>query len=419
MAYYPLHFLLVGNGPFANRGCEAIVRGTIAILRCEFGSSIRLTVASFGSPAIIANQAAAENDPAITHVSLSYFLKRWSPIWWARKIDQYLHTNMGVEFRPLDRPAKTAYVALQVGGDNYTLDYGIPPYIHMAIDRFLWHAHVPLCLWGASVGPFSAKPAIERRMFRHLRRMDAILVRETISYGYLRDHGLTRLHRVADPAFAMDPAPPAGVNAHVTIPNGAIGINLSPLMASYITGGNMMTWERLCADIIRSVADATRRPIVLVPHVTVPNGDDHSFLVRVANLFPAGAAPVVLPRDLSAAELKYLISRCVVFAGARTHSTIAGLSSLVPTLSFAYSIKAYGLNQDIYGSQEFCLKPGELTPSVVTERLVFMLANCEPIRARLADRIPDIIADAYKAGPVLRETLEARGYRAEKDDPAL
>ena len=409
MASYPLHFLLVGNGPYANRGCEAIARGTIAILRREFGSGIRVTVASFRPSALIADQMAAEHDPAIAHVSLSSSLKRWRPIWWARKIDQYLHTNMGVEFRPLRRPAKTAYVALQVGGDNYSLDYGIP-YLHMALDRFLWHAHVPLCLWGASVGPFSAEPAIERRMFRHLRRMDAILVRETISHGYLRDHGLIRLHRVADPAFAMDPTPPAGVNAHITIPNGAIGVNLSPLMASYVTGGNIITWERQCADIIRSIADATRRPIVLVPHVMTPNGDDHSFLVRVASLFSAGAAPVVLPRDLSAAELKYLISRCVVFAGARTHSTIAGLSSLVPTLSFAYSIKAYGLNQDIYGSQEFCLKPGELTPSVVTERLVFMLANCKQIRARLADRLPDVIADAYKAGPVLREALEARGY---------
>lgn len=417
MSSFPLHFLLVGNGSYANRGCEAIVRGTIAILRREFGASIRLTVASFGPPAIIADQAAAEYDSAITHMSLSSTVKRWRPIWWARKMDQYLHTNMGVEFRSLQRPARTAYVALQVGGDNYSLDYGIP-YGHMAVDRFLWHAHVPLCLWGASVGPFGAEPAIERRMFRHLRRMDAILVRETISHAYLRDHGLTRLHRVADPAFAMDRVPPSGVNAHVTIPNGAIGVNLSPLMASYITGGNMMTWERQCADIIRSVADATRRPIVLVPHVTAPKGDDHSFLVRVASLFSAGAAPVVLPRDLSAAELKHLISRCVVFAGARTHSTIAGLSSLVPTLSFAYSIKAYGLNQDIYGSQEFCLKSGELTPSVVTERLVFMLANCKQIRARLADRIPAVIADAYKAGPVLREALEARGYRAKKDAPA-
>jgi colanic acid/amylovoran biosynthesis protein len=88
---------------------------------------------------------------------------------------------------------------------------------------------------------------------------------------------------------------------------------------------------------------------------------------------------------------------------------------LVPTLSFAYSIKAHGLNQDIYGGQEFCLKPAELTPSVVTERLVFMLANWVPIRARLANRIPDVIADAYKAGPVLRRALEDRGYQAKKD----
>ena len=78
------HFLLVGNGPYSNRGCEAIVRGTMAILRHEFGDAFRVTLATFESPKIVSNQAALEIDPLITHVSLQ--VDRWSRPWWKRQI---------------------------------------------------------------------------------------------------------------------------------------------------------------------------------------------------------------------------------------------------------------------------------------------------------------------------------------------
>ena len=45
--------------------------------------------------------------------------------------------------------------------------------------------------------------------------------------------------------------------------------------------------------------------------------------------------------------LKNIISNCHYFMGARTHSTIAALSSYVPTISIAYSIKAFGINEEI------------------------------------------------------------------------
>lgn len=51
----------------------------------------------------------------------------------------------------------------------------------------------------------------------------------------------------------------------------------------------------------------------------------------------------VLPQFYSAPELKWIISRLDWFAGARMHSTIAGISSGVPTMGLAYSDKAYGV----------------------------------------------------------------------------
>ena len=49
--------------------------------------------------------------------------------------------------------------------------------------------------------------------------------------------------------------------------------------------------------------------------------------------------------------MKYIISQCCFFVGARTHATIAAYSSCVPTLVVGYSVKARGLARDIFGTE--------------------------------------------------------------------
>ena len=68
----------------------------------------------------------------------------------------------------------------------------------------------------------------------------------------------------------------------------------------------------------------------------------------------------VIPPIYNAPETKWIISKMKFFAGARTHSTIAALSSYVPTLSFAYSIKAKGINKDIFGHEDLLYEPGKI-----------------------------------------------------------
>ena len=49
------------------------------------------------------------------------------------------------------------------------------------------------------------------------------------------------------------------------------------------------------------------------------------------------------PAFADSREAKWLISKCDWFCGTRMHSTIAGLSSGVPTSTLAYSGKAQGV----------------------------------------------------------------------------
>jgi colanic acid/amylovoran biosynthesis protein len=95
-----------------------------------------------------------------------------------------------------------------------------------------------------------------------------------------------------------------------------------------------------------------------------------------------------------------------LFACARTHSTIAALSSNVPTLSFAYSIKAKGINRDIFGHEEYCLDPVQLTPEIVTSRIESMLASTDDIKKELTEKMPFIRKSAMNAGKILKEIVE-------------
>lgn len=152
----------------------------------------------------------------------------------------------------------------------------------------------------------------------------------------------------------------------------------------------------------------TGRPILLIPHVASPkpDEDDYSFMQSVKQKVGdrAGVAVDIVPA-LRAAELKWVIGNCAAFAGARTHSTIAALSSRVPTLSLSYSVKAVGINQDIFGHQGFCHSVKTIQPAQFATIMERMIADNDAIRAELNESIPQVLQRAHYAGRILQEKI--------------
>ncbi len=420
-------FLLVGNGPYLNRGCEAIVRGTMVILRHQFGENFRVTLASYGSSELIARQAEQETDPLIRHVALpSPIYPRLMPYdlrWWrmmllrgysrlarlAGKSNQYyVPDGVTQDLSILDEASATACLALQVGGDNYSLDYGVPIRFFL-LDEYLWSHRIPVVLWGASVGPFEKSPFFAPKAFEHLRKIQLILLREEASREYLRSHEVLNVERMSDPAFMMDPVEPDRQKLGGSLPKQPLGVNLSPLMARYVTDGDRQRWISMCTAIVEQICRSTDHPVMLIPHVTMPGNNDHIFLQEVASC----AAPdlrsriVCLGDNLSAAETKWVIARCVAFVGARTHATIAAMSSGVPTLSLAYSMKARGLNQEVFGTQDYCINPRDISPIMVTDRLQMICERGDAIRQHLNKSLASIREMALSGGKHLAILLNA------------
>lgn len=157
--------------------------------------------------------------------------------------------------------------------------------------------------------------------------------------------------------------------------------------------------------MVRAVA-GLGRPVVLIPHVEVRRAasDDFRLLAAVQRRLRAEAdIPLeILPATLNAPELKWAISQCEVFVGARTHATIAAFSMHVPTLSIAYSIKALGINRDVFGHTDHVVTVRDLTPGYLAERMQTLLNDRNAIRDHLKRRLPEIRQQTLAAGAQLR-----------------
>ena len=89
--------LLIGNGPFLNRGCEAIYRGTKKILEKTFGNEVEI-------------------------IQLNY--RKYSLSWFECQIKKKLfYYNYSLSLAPI---IKDIDLVLDIGGDNFTFDYGVP-----------------------------------------------------------------------------------------------------------------------------------------------------------------------------------------------------------------------------------------------------------------------------------------------------
>jgi len=400
-------FILAGNGPYDNKGCEAIAKGTIKILRFYFDNPRFVILSYYKSRKQFENQKKAESDKDIIHKK-ALIIHRFKPFRFFQKITLELlpyKLRSRIIYKEIMPYFKDCLAVLSIGGDNYSLDYGKPT-LFTDLDDLVLSRKKPIIIWGASVGPFNKMLKYENYMKAHLKKINGIFVRETASIGYLASLGINKnVWLVADPAFLLQPFKTDKIKEK--IPQGAIGINLSPLMAKYATNNNLKKWLEKSADIVKEVSIKTKRPIYLIPNVVGSQTNDYEFLKKVLfRIGKQGKAINLVPPDLNAAETKWLINKMFVFAGARTHSIIAALSSGVPALSFAYSLKAKGINKDVYGNDYFCLNSKELTPTLVAEKIEKMIKQREQLKKKIKANLPEIENLALQGGKYLKQIIQ-------------
>jgi len=400
-------FILAGNGSYGNKGCEAIVRGTTKIIRKFFKNPSFQCYSTFESDGFFEKQSSHESDRSVMH-KMIYRPKGTASLAFRALGPLATRIRQKYEYKDTIPALDDAAAVLSVGGDTYALDWGIPR-LYTDLNYVVIRKNKPLIIWGASIGPFNQNPDYEDYILNHLKNVNGLFIREPESIKYLKKNGVQdNIYHVGDPAFVMDPSKP-DPDLIPAIEDDAIGMNLSTLMAGYITNGDRERWMDIAARLIEELHRRFERPIYLIPHVTrpVPTDNDYIFLKNALQKSNTHNNELhLVPPDLSAAESKWVIGNMSVFLGSRMHANIAALSSCVPTLSLAYSIKAKGINIDIFGSNDYCLQPEEITVEAITGSLSRIIEDETNIRRKLHEEIPKVQERAYNAGKYLKDILE-------------
>lgn len=389
------NFFLYGHNGSGNHGCEAIVKSTAKILKEDY-NDVQITLASNGTDedkkyGVNKVVNVVEEKNKVSKLSMPY-------------ISAYLNLKLlkndlkseelvyRQTFCNLDKEA----IALSIGGDNYCYP-GYERFI--MLHNMLIKKNHKTVLWGCSVEPSK----INDEMAKDLRNYDLIITRETLTLEALKSIG-ANVKLYPDPAFQLN-------KIEKDLPDGFIegnmvGINISPMIVKneQQAGITMRNYELLIKNIIEN----TDMNVALIPHVIwEDNNDDRIPCTDLYNKFK-DTGRVVLIEDDNCEVLKGYISRCRLFIGARTHSTIAAYATCVPTLVVGYSIKAKGIAKDIFGTYDNYVIPVQSLNKENDLSLAFewIYKNEDNIRRHLKDFMPEYRKKSLEAGKELESLMK-------------
>ena len=383
---------MYGNGGAGNHGCEAISRGTVQLLG---KNEYQILSGSCQEDAQYRLNSIAE----LVHATESKIKGISFLVAYAKMKLTGNYTDMdGLSYRSaIQRCTSNTDVALSIGGDNYC--YGNTA-LYAYLNRAFGRQGIKTVLWGCSIEP---DVAAEAAVAEDLRRYTIVAARESITYAAVKSAG-AKVVQMPDPAFCMSPEA-CGIDERFQR-NEIIGINISPMIIhnEKSQGAAYTNYKAL----IQHILNHTDAHIALIPHVVWANNDDRIPLKQLYDDFGQNQR-LILVDDHTAPELKYIISQCSFFVGARTHATIAAYSTGVPTLVVGYSVKARGIARDLFGTEDgYVLPVQQLKESDELARaFVRLYEKRDAIRAYLNETLPGYIARADEARKALEELVNA------------
>lgn len=388
-----MKYVFYGNGSSGNHGCEAIVRGTVKLLG-EVSNSFYIQSENMEEDIYyglgeLADVFSAKSDRRRDLRFLSAYAK-------LKLTGNYVDMDGLYYLSGVHRASTGADIALSLGGDNYCYDgTGIYAYLNRAYKR----QGVKTVLWGCSIEP---DVVAQKSVAKDLARYDLIVARESITYEAVKCVQKNTI-LVPDPAFFMEPKV-CRVDDRLCTEN-VIGVNISPMIISNEKSPGMA--YKNYKQLVQYILSETNATIALIPHVVWASNDDRNVLRQLFDDF--GQNPRLVPvADHTAPELKYIISKCSFFVGARTHATIAAYSSCVPTLVVGYSVKARGIARDLFDVEDGYILPVQqlAEPDQLTKAFVALYKNCKEIRSKLKSYIPMYVANTDVAITALEKLVQ-------------
>lgn len=383
--------LMIGGCRY-NRGSEAMVRGCIKTLRN-------------GNPdiQIILSSRDDNTGNSLNIEGVDKYIRRFTynrnnkllrySIGVLRYILHIKHGTNWINHSVLLKECRDADLVIVVGGDNYDKAYGAFADMHSFNKTLKKVIKGKMVFLNCSLNP----DEISNAVIKDLQLFDKVTAREQITYAKLKEFlEEDKLEYYPDIAFTMElrqtELPTCFSKGDV------IGINLSPLILKddYTDNSEIVIQEY--QKIVKYIVNVLKKQVLLIPHV-MQNADLSVLRKIYENYQESGRVFLLENEDLTSPEIKYIISKCYMYFGARTHSTIAAYSTCVPTLVLGYSVKSIGIARDLFGKEEGYVIPIQSIsePDKLFETFKKFAGERERVLHILKSVIPAYVekADAY------------------------
>lgn len=325
--YFPVHL----NG--GNRGCEGIAKGTSMILGEDSRNLIGLSTDTDLDRKLGINNYVTLYPSRKPTLFDNFKFHVYHRIMSADKLKQYIYSYWYDSFL---NEINSNDIMLITGGDMLCYDDNYVNYITSKLhDR-----GIKTVLWGCSMGPENLTTEKEKT----LRCFNMVYTRDTLTKEFFNNLGLDNVVCCADPAFLLKPE-----KTHLPFvfeKGDVIGINLSNfVLGDYTLNSSFGQHVKQLIDFILKETDLQ---ILLIPHVTWPNQDDRAVVNNIKQQYISNERVATLDIDiLNYCKIRYVISKCRFFIGARTHAIISAYSTCVPSIALGYSIKSKGIAKDL------------------------------------------------------------------------
>lgn len=389
--------LVIIGAAYYNRGSEALLKGLIQI--CNEDKSYDFAVSS----------ADLKNNGVLPIEHVNEFLPRYNKIFNNRKILRllnYVRRIIGfsdlitrITCSKLIKRSSDFDLIIVIGADN--LDSKVPckRELNSLID-ILSKRNAKLILYDCSI----QEKNINKFLLKNLSNCDVVTARDTISFENLRKYKEKNLYYIPDPAFVIEPTK---IDFGLLNDSTYVGLNLS----NKVTGPKGTDRYSLIINsyhkLIEYITNTLKMKVILIPHVM--NNADLSVLADLYIKYKETRQVFLIENEgLSSNELKYIISKCRYFVGARTHSTIAAYSSCVPTLVLGYSIKSIGIAKDLFSTDKnYVILSSELKNSdTLLNGFKWLIENEISIRESLLNTMDEYSKSAWKFYDIVKNILK-------------
>lgn len=381
--YFPIHL----NG--GNRGCEAIAKGTALILKEKKQNLIGLCTDIELDHRLKVDDYITLQPTRKKNITFRIKNKLYKSIMhddWKRKsfIYRYDYSSFFNQMNKED-------IMISTGGDMMCYDENQVIY---TVDH-LHKRGIRSILWGCSIGENNLTP----RKLDALRKFSVIYARETLTQEVLSNHHIDNAVVYPDPAFALDPSP---CQLPICFSQGeVIGINLS----NYVMGEFNLnsTFAKEVDALVKYILQSTDYHILLIPHVMWQNQDDRIISALIKEKYESDRISILNSDTLNYCQIRYVISKCHCFIGARTHAVISAYSTCTPAIAIGYSIKSRGIAKDIGMPEDTLVDSVNIKGGQLLDSFKYIIAHLENMKKLLKTNMPIYRKKTWEASMVINE----------------